>query len=100
MLASPGSHLRAVALPTESVYGFESDLGGQRSVLLVNAALTPQSLVVPDWFRAGWPMQIDTYSAASSADSEPIVGSTAPWSSKVSLPGESIVVLSGSPNDK
>ncbi len=96
MLALPGSHLRAVALPTASVLGFESDLGGQRNVLLVNASLNSQSLVVPHWFKPNWPMQIETYSAATSAESEPIVGSTAPWTSTVSLPGESIVVLSGS----
>jgi hypothetical protein len=98
MLASPGSHLRAVALPTESALGFESDLDGQRNVLLVNAAPNAQSLVVPNWFKPDWPMQIETYSAATFTDGEPIVGSTAPWTSKVSLPGESIVVLSGSPS--
>jgi hypothetical protein len=98
MLASPGSRLRALALPGGSALGFESDLHGQRSVLLVNPAPNPQSLVLPDLFRAGWPMQIETYSAATFTDSEPIVGSTAPWTSKVSLPGESIVVLSGSPS--
>ena len=95
MLTSPGSRLRALAALTDSALGFESDLHGRRTVLLVNPAPNRRSLVTPGWFRPAWPTQIETYSAGTSADSEPIVGSTVSWNSRVSLPAESIVVLSG-----
>jgi hypothetical protein len=98
MLTTAGSHLRALGHMQGSVLGFESDLHGGRSVLLVNAAPTRRSIVAPNLFRPGWPMQVATYSAATFADDEPIVGTTDLWTSKVSLPAESIVVLSGSPS--
>jgi hypothetical protein len=95
MLASPGSRLRAIAIAPSSVLGFESDLQGQRSVLLVNAAPNRQSIIAPSWFKPGLQIQTETYSAETSADPEPIVGSTASAAATVPLPAESIVVLRG-----
>jgi hypothetical protein len=95
MLSSPGSRLRALAALFGPVLGFESDRQGQRTVLLVNPAPSSRTLVTPSWFRSRWSTQVETYSAATSTDSEPIVGSTVSWQSRVSLPAESIVVLSG-----
>jgi hypothetical protein len=95
MLTAPGSHLRATPVLAGSVLGFESDLHGRRTVLLVNPDPSDRSLATPGWFKPGWPMEIDTYSAATSTDAEPIVGSTASWNARVSTPAESIVVLTG-----
>ena len=95
MLTSPGSHLRAIAATPSSLFDFESDLHGRRSVLLVNAAPNHRFVVTPTWFRHRSQIQVETYGAATSTDSEPIVGSTASSTAKVSLPAESIVVLSG-----
>jgi hypothetical protein len=95
MLTSPGSRLRATAAFAGSALGFVSDRDGRRTVMLVNPEPTDRSLVTPGWFPPGWPMQIETYSAATSGDAEPIVGSTASWDARVTLPAESIVVLSG-----
>jgi hypothetical protein len=100
MLTSTGSRLRAVAVAPSSVLGFESDLRGRRSVLLVNSAPKPQPISA-GWFRPGLEIQTETYSAATSTDAEPIVGSTVSSTTgsatTVSLPAESIVVLSGDP---
>ena len=97
MLTAPGSRLRTLAAAPSSVLGFESDLHGQRSVLLVNAAPNRQLVATPSWFRHGSPIHVETYSAATSTGSEPIVGTTASSTTKVPLPAESIVVLSGTP---
>jgi len=95
MLTSPGSRLRATRALRGSALGFVSDRDGRRTVMLVNPDPDDRSLVTPGWFPPGWPMQIETYSAATSGDAEPIVGSTASWDARVTLPAESIVVLSG-----
>jgi hypothetical protein len=96
-LTAPGSRLRTLAAAPSSLLGFESDLHGQRSVLLVNAAPNRQLVATPSWFRHGSLIHVETYSAATSTGSEPIVGTTASSTTKVPLPAESIVVLSGTP---
>jgi hypothetical protein len=98
MLTAPGSHLRALSVAPLSSFGFESDLRGRRNVLLVNASPNRQFVVTPTWFSHTSQIHIDTYSAATSTDREPIVVSTTSSTGKVSLPAESIVVLSGNAN--
>ena len=95
MLTSPGSHLRTLSAIPAPLLGFESDLDGRRNVLLVNAAPDHQYSATPSWFNHRSQIQIETYSAATANESEPIVGSTASSTAGVPLPAESIVVLSG-----
>ena len=65
-LTSAGSRLRTLSALPASLLGFESDLHGQRSVLLVNPAPNRRTSSTPGWFRpAGRPLE--TYSAATSA---------------------------------
>jgi len=98
MLARPGSHLRSFTTATPSVFGFESDLAGQRSVLLINDDASRASTVSPTWFRPGLQLVVNTYSPATANGATPIRGSSAASTVNVPLPPESIVVLSGTPS--
>jgi hypothetical protein len=94
-LTSAGSRLRTLSALPASLLGFESDLHGQRSVLLVNPALGDRNVATPGWFRPSTRIHLETYNAATSAAGHPIAESTASSTARVLLPAESLVVLSG-----
>jgi hypothetical protein len=98
LLTTPGSRLSQLAGLPDGLLGFQSDpggQGGQRHVLLVNSGSAGTSTRPTGWFAAGSTVQSTTYSAASSSTPAPLVTSSGPVSTRVTLPASSIVVLSG-----
>lgn len=96
-LTSAGSHLVTLESRSPTLIGFQSDLRGTRRVLLINTDPTRPAQVGPRWFAKGPELHVETYSASSASAASPIVESTAPPGRPVTLPAQSIMVLSGVP---
>jgi hypothetical protein len=97
MLTAAGSHLRALATGKSDLLGFQSDRNGLRRVLLVTTDATRPVTINPSWFKPGSQIDTATYSHTTATTAAPIVHVTVSGTSPLSLPGQSIVVLSGAP---
>ena len=97
-LTTSGSRLTALRTNNSSIYGFQSDLAGHRRLLYVNAGSDPVPLAFGASFRPGSTVAVSTYSQASASSADPVVSWVEPIGDPVSLPPESIVVLSGVAN--
>ena len=97
MLTTTGSRLSTLATGSASVVGFRSDQHGHRNLLLVNSGGADTVTVLPSWFRRGSAVATAFYSAATAGGADPIVHATVTAGHRLSLPAESIVVLSGTP---
>ena len=96
-LTSVGSRLSTLDVGASNLYGFQSDLHGTRTVLLVNADPGRAATIDPRWFAASSDLRVETYSASSAAGPSPVQQSSTSADRPVRLPAQSIVVLSGSP---
>ena len=95
MLTAAGAHLRALVTGKSNLLGFQSDFNGLRRVLLVNTDATQPVTVTPNWFQPESKIDTATYSSSTAATPAPIVHTSSSATTALSLPGESIVVLSG-----
>jgi hypothetical protein len=95
LLTEDGSRITALPMRSASLLGFESTLRDERRVLLVNATSSDATTVVPSGFKEGALVRISTYSASTASTTVPITGTSELGPKSITLPAESIVVLSG-----
>jgi hypothetical protein len=97
MLTGTGSRLTTLATGASALLGFQSDLNDQRRVLLINTGSSSPVNVTPNWFWRESQTGLATYSASTASRPDPIARSAVSASTRLSLPAQSIMVLSGTP---
>jgi hypothetical protein len=93
MLAGSGSHIKTVDCGSTEVLCFTSNLGKVRRVLLVNANPAAAASVADRWFPPGSHLNTLTFDPSTADAVNPIVAATATAGRSLTLPVESIVVL-------
>jgi hypothetical protein len=92
-LVTPGSQLSRLTTSSKTVVGFRSVLHGMSSILLINTNSQDPSTITADWFPDGSQLNTATYSASTAGGPTPIVHTTIRAGKTVTLPAESILVL-------
>jgi hypothetical protein len=99
MLAGSGSRIKTVDCGSPEVLGFTSDLMTARRVLLVHANPSAVASVADRWFTPGSHLNMLTFDSRTADTATPIVGTTATAGRSLTLPAESIVVLTETVGD-